>query len=115
MSTETDLAWLAGIIDGEGTVRLRPKKGRTGKTEYQPYIAVAMTHFDTITRCWELAGKRGSICEPKQAPPRKRQLRWTIVSRGALEVAKACVPYMVTKKSEMQAIIDHYENIAEAV
>jgi hypothetical protein len=107
MTTETDLAWLAGIIDGEGAVRIRQAKQRNGSYRPQPCIAVAMTHYETVQRCYDLT-KMGSMCEPKQKPGNKDQLRWTAVSRQALAVAKMVVPYAVTKRAELQMIIDHY-------
>ena len=37
------------------------------------------------------------------------QYRWRCSHRDALKVAKAIVPYSITKRDKLQQIIDHYE------
>ena len=38
------------------------------------------------------------------------QYRWRRCFRDALEIARAIIPYSVTKKDALQNILNHYEN-----
>jgi hypothetical protein len=37
------------------------------------------------------------------------QYRWRRCFRDALKIAKAIIPYSITKKEKLQQVIDHYE------
>ena len=50
MKTIKDIAWLAGLLEGEGCFRL-------GKEKY-PYISVACTDRDTIVKAKKILGTR---------------------------------------------------------
>lgn len=41
--TERDMAYIAGLVDGEGTVTIRKATGRKGAVEYHPYIRISNT------------------------------------------------------------------------
>lgn len=43
--TATEFAYLAGIIDGEGTISVRRNQRSTGRVYFQPHITVANTSF----------------------------------------------------------------------
>ena len=53
--TDTDLAWFAGIVEGEGTFS---SQGRHGSRR-RPEIAVSMTDEDVIRRCHRITGVGG--------------------------------------------------------
>lgn len=46
-----ELAWVAGLIEGEGCIRCTGKDGRS-----YPHVKVAMTDEDVIRRCYEITG-----------------------------------------------------------
>lgn len=110
--TEADFAWAAGIIDGEGYVTVRTQKdNRNGKPYVHPQITVNMTHEPTILRLREIFGV-GSFSKlniPPQFPTRKQAWRWSAVCRHADVVARKILPYSLTKREEVEAIIAHYD------
>jgi hypothetical protein len=92
--TPTEAAWLAGIIDGEGSVS---KKGN-GYT-----ITITMTCETTIRKIFELTGgnfrerpveSRGGNTKPWH----KDAWNWWVSGDDADRVARAVEPYVVTKR-----------------
>ena len=112
-----DIAYIAGLFDGEGcvTCKKKPTKrpDRKGKIYNQWYIRceISMTDkeviswlHETLGFCWS-AEKRYS----KRPKNYKRQWRWCCGYRDALTFAKLIWPYAQVKLHKIEQIIDHYE------
>lgn len=109
MTTELDYAYAAGIIDGEGHVKVQPRKTRSGRSTEVPCITVAMTHEGTISWLKATFGA-GSICQPaSHAEHHKPIWKWDVTNRKAYAVAKLVRPYAITKAAELDDILRHYE------
>ena len=106
------LVYFAGLFDGEGTVNVaqywKPNK-KMGKKYLCWRIAmeIAMTDKATVKWCCDTFG--GNLKE-KPRKEHKMQYRWRRSFRDALEIAKAIIPYSVTKKEKLQQVINHYEH-----
>ena len=114
--TELDRAYFAGLFDGEGSVYYKRmdqmKHKRPGKPVHKVWIVrmeIAMTDRDTIKWCHDLFNC-GSFGERKVKKGYKRQWRWRVAHRDALQVALAIWPYVKTKLHKVEQIIDHYDN-----
>tara|TARA_R100000697_G_scaffold41963_1_gene54749 strand:- start:285 stop:575 length:291 start_codon:yes stop_codon:yes gene_type:complete len=70
-------------------------------------MEIVMTHRPTIQWC---ADKFGGKVYEKPRKTHKMQYRWRRSFRDALEIARAIIPYSVTKKDALQKIIDHYDD-----
>src|SRR5438445_13031106 len=57
-ATVTEIAWLAGLWDGEGSVGVTFQRD-TGRLVLVPQIQISMTHLPTIDRAIEVLGKIG--------------------------------------------------------
>lgn len=66
-----DLAWLAGLFEGEGYIGLR--------RSYQPVLQLDMTDQDVIDRVLVVAGV-GYLRPPKMLPSGKTCYRWSVTS-----------------------------------
>jgi hypothetical protein len=113
--TENDIAYFAGLFDGEGSVYFKKTKqvkhNRPGKPIHNVTVIrmeIAMTDKDTIKWCHDLF-KCGHFGERKVKEGYKRQWRWRVAHREALNVAIAIWPYVKTKLHKIEQIIDHYE------
>ena len=113
--TENDIAYFAGLFDGEGSVYFKQTKQvkhkRPGKPVHNVTVIrmeIAMTDKDTIKWCHDLF-KCGHFGERKVKEGYKRQWRWRVAHRDALEVAIAIWPHVKTKLHKIEQIIDHYE------
>ena len=109
------MAYLAGLVDGEGSITYKQYWDIKRKNRPRKYfcwriqIEVVMTHKPTIQWC---ADKFGGKVYEKPRGKHKMQYRWRRGFREALEIAKAIEPFAVTKKTELQSIIKHYGNKA---
>lgn len=96
-----ELAWAAGIIDGEGCISIHknlpnPKIHRVSP-HYTLTIQVAMTHEETVRRMKAVFGV-GSVGSytPKNTT-HKPYWMWTCSSSDAVEVIKSVQGFLVTK------------------
>lgn len=106
---DVDIAYCAGLIDGEGYVAVVNQK-KYGYVYPTPMIAVQMTDFNAI-EFLQLTFGQGSVCFPKTAQRHHLQTaRWQANSRQAYFVAKLIEPYLLVKKQAAQAIIAHYDS-----
>lgn len=106
MPTDTDHAYLAGIIDGEGAIVIykRPPRKNKGKTSggdktprYEVILAVGMTDRKVIY--WLKDNFPGSICEVKAVRPKakRRMWKWSVTGSNASDILKKVMPYLKTK------------------
>ena len=114
--TETEIAYLAGLIDGEGSIYYRKTKQRRNTRPGKPIhnvtvirLEIAMTDKETVEWC-HTTFKCGSFGERKVKPGMKRQWRWRVVYRDCLEICMAVWPYIKNKAPKIEQVIDHYES-----
>ena len=123
MSTETDIAYIAGLFDGEGcfqykqyiATKKKHKGPGTRKTkEWRITMEMSMTDESVIRWVHEVLGV-GTVRlniknkSPSSKPHWKDQWRWRCGFREALYVAKLLWPHAQTKLHKMEQIIDHYD------
>ena len=116
-----DIAYIAGLFDGEGTVSYKkyPRKRKGVKKDYMTWnigLEISMTDKNVI----ELVHETLMVGTVRKKPPgknqmgRKMQYRWRCSHRDALHVCKLLWPYVIIKLHKIEQIIDHYEpNIQE--
>ena len=120
----TDLAWAAGILDGEGYLglyRVRPKTLHN-LSGTAMHIEVAMTHEATLLRLQQILG--GRINGPYTRPNRLTHWKWyTAGQKHVAETIRALRPYLTTKRQDaalllrfvhwrwQQPAIGHYQHL----
>ncbi len=110
--TDTEWAYIAGIIDGEGCVyvdRWIDKRRSSGKYNYIPRIKVGMTHEGTVRYLQEKLTGSFYIKEELRTNRYKYQYIWKISSKVCIEVCKKLIIYSITKKNNLKLLID-FEN-----
>lgn len=108
-NTETDLAWLGGIIDGEGHVGAnweRPAKYKGYSRYLQIAINVTNTAFIIPERCKEITGQGGLYYHKNKDPNRKDWVKWEVRSNNALAVARLLLPYVISKSEQLQVLLE---------
>ncbi len=113
MIVETDLAYVAGIIDGEGSIVIyqRPMKkiihhgkygDRTPKHELN--VSVGMTDRKIPYYLKDLFG--GSVCGVTQrSGNRKPFWKWSVTGQRASDLLKRLLPFLKTKALQAQTAI----------
>jgi hypothetical protein len=95
-SSVAALAYLAGIIDGEGTIVFQEKPG--GTRHYR--VAVIMTSEETIRWIGQWGGTVAALPPRVCDRPRKPQWIWRVTGHSNVRVVlTAVMPYMITKKN----------------
>ncbi len=104
-----EIAYLAGIIDGEGSVYIgnfscNPK---TGSKYYQTNIEVSNTDKNLIDWLSNIFGGRIYLYTHKQTPKNSRRTvyRWTISGERVTHVCELIFPYVVAKKRQVEIMI----------
>ena len=120
------LAYIAGLFDGEGCVQFKKRmetKGRLKngkiKRSKSTIITLEMSMTDhPIIRWVHKILKVGAVNiniknkSPSSKPHWKDQLRWRCTHRDALKVSKLIIPYARVKRKKLQQIIDHYDKLS---
>ena len=115
-----DVAYMAGLFDGEGSVeykkRKQLKKGNK-KAYYFWCIRCEMSMTDQGVMEWFYetigCGTLNKREAKKSWTGKKPQWRWRCQYRDALMFAKLLWPYAQVKLHKLEQIIDHYEPRAQ--
>ena len=116
----TDIAYFAGLFDGEGHVGYKQYLDRKRKDRPKRYktwricLEMSMTDKPVMEWVYDLV-KCGTLSlnvknkSPSSKPHWKDQWRWRCSHRDAYGVAKLIWPYAQVKLHKLEQIIDHYE------
>ena len=115
--SQTDIAYLAGLFDGEGCVickqRKTKRKDRGDKVYNQWYIRCEINMADKAAIQWiqDTLGFGWSSEKRyyKRPAHHKRQWRWACGYRDAFKFAQLVWPYIQVKLNKIELIIDHYK------
>ena len=124
MKSEADIAYIAGLFDGEGSVYFarRPEKkkkhnGKGYRTSMSQRISMEITMTDRSVLEWvhEVLGVGTLVKKPRKGLRKDgtkylMQWKWRCTFRDAYYVCMLLFPYAHTKLEKMQLIIDHYSN-----
>jgi hypothetical protein len=126
---DTDIAYIAGLFDGEGSINIRrafEKKKNHKKNGYRMSnsmrISMEITMTDRSVLIWlhEVLGV-GTL-RPKKVKgkrtdgtPYLKQYKWRCVFRDAFKVCCLLFPYAHTKLGKITQVIEHYTSIPENV
>ena len=102
MTKKETLAYLAGIIDGEGSVFLGQRlklRNREKSPSYTPSITVGNTNERLID--WLVETCVGSKSHSKRPLKNwKDQYQWSVTSHKAVELARMLMPYLIIKPQQ---------------
>tara|TARA_R100001591_G_scaffold55206_1_gene65070 strand:+ start:138 stop:572 length:435 start_codon:yes stop_codon:yes gene_type:complete len=122
MISSEDIAYLAGLFDGEGSIyfakRLEKKKKHKGKgyrTSMSQRISMEVTMTDeSVIRWIHEVLKVGTVNKKPRKGRRKdgtkylMQWKWRCTFRDAFYVCRLLWPYAHTKLPKINQIIEHY-------
>ena len=117
---ENDIAYIAGLFDGEGTVDYakRKEKKKTKSVSVKSYwcwkITMRIEMTDKFVLEWiadtlGVGTVRKRNRSPSVKPHWKDRWVWTARHREAFEIAKLLWPHAQVKLHKLEQIIDHYE------
>lgn len=103
----TELAWLAGLFDGEGSVNLRfwanHPKCRSGS--WHLTASITNTHAPTILTVRDILGF-GHVTREVRPAPRRPVYDWKVAARSAERFLRLIQPFVVTKREQVRLALD---------
>jgi hypothetical protein len=97
MTTETDLAYIAGFVDGEGCLRVNDN----GSIE----LAIINTCYETLKFIQDLLG--GNLSQRKQRV-NKKQYSYRVYGEQAFVAINKLLPYLKEKKTQAVIVLEFF-------
>ena len=123
MLSESDIAYIAGLFDGEGSIHIKRgienkkkhngKPGRRLSNSMRISMEITMTDESVLRWLHEVLGV-GTLNKKPRKGRRKdgtkylMQYRWRCTFRDAYYVCRLLWPYAHTKLPKIQQVIEHY-------
>ena len=107
MAKPEELAWAAGLFDGEGSIGLYYQKAgeQSGKVRmrWTCYLIVCMLDGDCVKRFYEIVGE-GSVTRRKRNTSfhSGRMWEWKASCLQADRVLEQILPYLVSKRNQAE-------------
>ena len=106
---EAELAWFAGLFDGEGCISLVHRSRPANRQTRSLHIRIGMTNFQTLEKVKEIWGLGTIYLYPRKVSKdgcvRKPLWAWQTSANIALYILEKTLPYFVTKKAEAEVAI----------
>jgi hypothetical protein len=109
-----DLAYAAGIMDGEGTIGIteyRPDGKRRKTPDFRPYVGVIMT--DPVVPNW--LARTFSVGSVNHYAGRqanhKPTYSWRLGNRQALDFCRVLLPHLKIKQAQAALLVEFYERL----
>lgn len=102
--TERECAYLAGLIDGEGSIYVMKHSGRDGRSTFYPAISVMMTHEGVL----QWVGRKLSlaVAEVPRTPEGWRdQHSVRLHGKRAVELCRRLLPYLIVKRGQAELLL----------
>lgn len=98
---EIDIAWAAGLFEGEGTAMTGQsgKRHKDGMRNRTPHLSLGSTDYDVLYKFWSVLGERGAIYGPYLKENRKPFWKWEASWRAARDIATQLWPYMCSRRA----------------
>ena len=117
--TSTERAYVAGIIDGEGSIeyvqRDRIRHDRPGKPVHKVWnIRLEVPQVDGRLIDYLIETTAEGTRDMKRFPNNDKwqdQHRWRCAHRGVYRVLKQIHKYLIVKGEKSKLVIDHYDKI----
>ena len=106
---DTDIAYFAGIVDGEGSLTIGTyAKTKKGTPVWHTYLGISNTEESLIHWICERFGGAKLKYTPKQTPKnsRKEVFRWQCSGERLLHICELILPYSVCKKRQIEIMIE---------
>jgi len=110
---DTDLAWLGGIWDGEGSIALFTHTEKSGSKKICPTVNVVNTDIAIINKVRKLLEELGCSFSLQEIRPKNKRHStcWHLVTRNQKYIVlflKAVKPYLFSIKAQKAEILLDY-------
>jgi len=109
--TIADLAWLAGIIDGEGSIFIMKQSRKDRERSFNYILRISVQSADRIMakECMLIADDGEAMDAPTKKENHSNTYKWQINGKRAVKVLKEILPYLRVKKDQAISAIEFQE------
>lgn len=98
---ELDLAYVAGLFDGEGSIGVYEYEGR-----FRPRCTVSNTDLGILT--WLCGAWGGRVYVPKKHPARQQCYAWILCGRNIAGLLNDIMPYLKIKRPQAVRMLEFF-------
>lgn len=106
LMSPTEAAWVAGIVDGEGTITIRTKPYPGGKRYQVASLSVCNTDTELIAQVVEFTGIGRLYFNIRANHKRKEVWRWQTDQRQAAAVVEQLLPWLTAKRRVGELLLE---------
>lgn len=115
MISSVDIGWTAGIIDGEGCIKLQLDKDRVDGGHHTNLVTqVQATCRGMVEKLQQLWGGSVITCRSPSRAGQKPVHCWTLAARGSVEMLELIEPYLVEKAEQAFFALLHQETMTRS-
>lgn len=104
--SKTELAWLAGLLEGEGCFYLTSNR-QTKKTYHYPAVQLCMTDRDIVERAAVLMGTKCWARKANYKPNWNQAWVTAVIGSRAVALMEAVLPFMgIRRSAKIRSLID---------
>jgi hypothetical protein len=109
MPNSDDFAYLAAMIDGEGSISLyRHRQYKRNDWQYRPRVLVVNTHRGLVDSLQQRFG--GSALLQARRPHTKHLYMWRVIGMEDIQrILTGCMPYMIVKRDRASLLLAFVE------
>jgi hypothetical protein len=102
-----DLAWLAGIIDGEGSIFIMKQKRKDRERMYNYILRVSVQSSDKVMafECMKITKEGATMDTPTKKENQSNTYKWQVSGRKAAQILEQLLPFLRVKKDQAEAAI----------
>ena len=101
--SDTDIAYLAGVFDGEGHISVL--KDKRGHNAYSLHLIINITSLETVYRFRDsFGGTVGANTSENNKRKGKPIYRWVVCGKRAESVLRTLFPYLHIKRKEAEIV-----------
>lgn len=108
---DIDAAWLAAVIDGEGTISICKDKRKDGTVRYDPLISICNNNLDFLKKVESLVCAGGVSIKSKGVVGRKSvNYSYSVRQMDAIETTlKSIFQYLIIKRRRAEQVLELIE------
>lgn len=110
-ATATDLAYIAGMIDGDGYITIN-RSVRKGRAYHYPQVGIAGTRREPHDFAASIWGGSVNAYVPRNTAHRP-QFQWTRQGASAIAVIEAIAPYLRVKVDQAFLALDLWQHLCD--
>lgn len=110
--TDTEAAWIAGFLDGEGCISIRWQRSPRDRHATSSVASVSVSQAEPRTQVlyWLRSIFGGGVSShgtEKRNPKHNKSLHWMCTGQVAVSVCRVALPHLRLKRRQAELVLEH--------